>query len=285
MTLSFFDAATGGNLKCAAATVQSEAGTGRFSVTLPAECADAVHEKTDLWSEAAVGPAKTLLPRAHVGAVPYALEADAAKLAKGVQCAGCVTVGAMAFDKDVDLQGHALAGSKVTLAGAELTGPQVKTLTQGGNADALHTHSGLGGGGGGQVIKFKGVTAATTNGASGFAAMNKACKTEFGAARMCTSDQLMEMYPAVEPTAQAWVFAVMRAMVGGDTVAGSTYFFTSSSSNDASVRNCAWSPSGDSSGARQPFLSQVGYGSTILPGGGGKDEPCSKAFAIACCGP
>lgn len=80
VTVAFYDAPTGGALKCKAPTVQSEAGTGRFSVVLPAECAAAVHDKTDLWSEAAVGPGQVLLPRVHVGAVPYALESDSAKV-------------------------------------------------------------------------------------------------------------------------------------------------------------------------------------------------------------
>ena len=49
-------------------------------MVLPSACADAVHDKTDLWSEAVVGPLKTAMPRVHVGAVPYALEADQAKV-------------------------------------------------------------------------------------------------------------------------------------------------------------------------------------------------------------
>jgi hypothetical protein len=84
VTLAFFDASSGGAMKCQAPTIKSEAGTGRFGVVLPAACADAVHLTPDLWSEAAVGDGKTVLPRVHVGAVPYALEADVASNAAGV---------------------------------------------------------------------------------------------------------------------------------------------------------------------------------------------------------
>lgn len=81
VSLAFYDKADATVPKCTAPTVQAEAGTGRFSVVLPPECAQAVHDAPDLWTEAAVGAGKTVLPRTQVGAVPYALEADAAKVA------------------------------------------------------------------------------------------------------------------------------------------------------------------------------------------------------------
>lgn len=81
VNVAFHDAATAGTQKCKSPTVQAEAGTGRFSVELPSACADAVHDKTELWSEAQVGPLKTPMPRVKVGAVPYALEAEQAKVA------------------------------------------------------------------------------------------------------------------------------------------------------------------------------------------------------------
>lgn len=87
VSLAFFDAANGGTQKCKAPAVQCEPGTGVFSVVLPKECADAVHEKAELWSEATVGPAKLVLPRTHVGAVPYALEAESAKAAQTASAA------------------------------------------------------------------------------------------------------------------------------------------------------------------------------------------------------
>ena len=83
VTIRFYDKADATVPKCVSAQVQTEAGTGRFSVVLPPECAQAVHEAPDLWTEAMVGASSTLLPRTHVGAVPYALEADAAKVAAG----------------------------------------------------------------------------------------------------------------------------------------------------------------------------------------------------------
>lgn len=210
VSVAMYDAASAGNLKCKSATVQAEAGSGRFSVVLPAECAQAVHATPDLWSEVAVGPNKLLMPRSHVGALPFALEADAASVAstaKGLQCQGCVKVEAMLFDKDVDLAGHTLTAGKLDLGptvGDELGSAQVKTLTGGGNADALHTHAG-GTGGGGQVIKFKGVTSTTFLGNAGVPAINKQCAAEYGAARMCNSAMLDQMFPFPSPSAQAWL--------------------------------------------------------------------------------
>lgn len=83
VSLAFYDKPDATVAKCTAPTVQAEAGTGHFAVVLPPECAQAVHDAPDLWTEATVGAAKTVLPRTHVGAVPYALEADVAKVAMG----------------------------------------------------------------------------------------------------------------------------------------------------------------------------------------------------------
>ena len=83
VVLKFYDKVDATSPKCTAPATQAEAGTGRFSVVLPGECAQAVRDSPDLWSEATVGGGKTVLPRVHVGAVPYALEADSAKVAAG----------------------------------------------------------------------------------------------------------------------------------------------------------------------------------------------------------
>ena len=85
--VALYDGPTGGAQKCKAAAVQAEAGTGRFAVTLPAECVQAVRDTPDLWSELTVGAGKTVLPRTHVAATPYALEADSAKTAVSAQVA------------------------------------------------------------------------------------------------------------------------------------------------------------------------------------------------------
>jgi hypothetical protein len=81
--MAFYDKAEGGKLKCSAPPTKAEAATGRFEVVLPGECVAAVHETPDLWSQATVGSGATqqVMPRTHVGAVPYALEADSAKVA------------------------------------------------------------------------------------------------------------------------------------------------------------------------------------------------------------
>ncbi|MBI5610073.1 MAG: hypothetical protein HY902_14455 [Deltaproteobacteria bacterium] len=81
VTLKLYDAVSGGTQKCAAGTVQAEANTGNFQVTLPPDCVQAVRDQSELWTELTVGATKTVLPRTKLGAVPYALEADTAKVA------------------------------------------------------------------------------------------------------------------------------------------------------------------------------------------------------------
>ncbi|MBM4345648.1 MAG: hypothetical protein FJ100_19930, partial [Deltaproteobacteria bacterium] len=277
--------------KCSAPAVQSEAGTGRFSVTLPGACAQLVHDTPDVWAEAVV--AKVALPKVHIGAVPYALQADGAKLANtakiatGVECQGCVKVAAMGFDKDVDLGGNKLAtgaggavlqSGKLDLSGAagdELTSAQVKTLTGGGNADALHTHAGSGGGGGGQVIKFKGVTQKTMDGGQGLAAMNAACANEYGAARMCTSAWISAMFPEPVPAVPAW------ALVDGPVVpvgpAGVIFLDGAFAANGLDSGFC--------SGGSGPFTNSINMGRSWQPTGKFLVGPCNKAMPIACCGP
>ena len=85
VALKFHDKADGGTVKCSTAAVKTDAGTGRFSVVLPAECVQAVHAAPDLWVEATVGGKG--MPKAHVGAVPYALEADVATVAESAKVA------------------------------------------------------------------------------------------------------------------------------------------------------------------------------------------------------
>ena len=281
VTVAFYDAATAGTLKCKAPTVQSEPGTGRFAVTLPAECADAVHDKTDLWSEAAVGPGKTLLPRTHVGAVPYALESEGAKVAKGVQCVGCVNVGALLFDKDVDLAGHGLAAGKVTVAGAELTGASVKTLTQGGNADALHTHAALGGGGGGQGIKFKGITSVSFDGSKGVPTMNAQCAKDFGVARFCTTEMLEGLFPAVMPAAKSWVLQYAGSVSAQPSIFANSQGINATSNNE--FANCK-----DGAGAYKSikdYNNNLLHGMTVDSAGTYELGLCTTALPALCCGP
>lgn len=291
VVVQFYDQAGAAVPKCAAPAVQSEAGTGRFSVVLPAACAQAVHDTPDLWAEAVV--AKVALPKVHIGAVPYALQAEGAKLANtakiatGVECQGCVKVAAMGFDKDVDLGGNklltgpggaVLQNGKLDLSGAagdELSSAQVKTLTGGGNADALHTHAGAGGGGGGQVIKFKGVTQKVVNGAQGLSAMDAACNAEYGAARLCKTTWLSEIFPAPAPPVAAWV--LVDGPQGPDQIllldgAGSGY---SSASNSPYL--CM--------GSGGPFSADNLAGKSWQPSGKLSTTNCTTTLPIACCGP
>lgn len=83
VSVAFFDQAAGGTQQCGSQKAKAEAGTGRFTVVLPADCAKAVHDHADLWVETTVGPASSKLPRTRVGAVPFALVADVASHPSG----------------------------------------------------------------------------------------------------------------------------------------------------------------------------------------------------------
>lgn len=318
--VALFNQAVGGTAVCQSGSVQAEGGTGKFSVVLPPECADAVHAAGDLWSEMTVGPQNTVLPRVHVGAVPYALEADSASIAvtaKGLQCTGCVHVDAMVFDKNVNLDNHDLdagtgtvtaqtlqtgaAGAHLTTekldlgptAGDELTSAHVKTLTGGGNADALHTHAGLGGGGG-QVIKFKGVTSVTFKGDGGLAAMNAQCAKDFGAAKMCTTEMRKELFPSPVPAVQAWILADGNWSNGYNS--GTHYLFYVDGQSphtpdyQQSSFNCgykpntndwaAWFMSGDSD-----VNGHLNHGYTLDTQGAIVETKCDVAYPATCCGP
>ncbi len=117
VSVAFYDKADAPTAKCTSPIVQAEAGTGRFQVVLPAECAQAVHDTPDLWAEPVVGDTKTVLPRTHVGAVPYALEADSAKTA-------AVATGALKTSLDA-LQADVAALKSAAGGGGKGGAPQV----------------------------------------------------------------------------------------------------------------------------------------------------------------
>jgi hypothetical protein len=63
----------GASLACTTTSSPVMVTAGRFRLALDATCVDAVHAHPDLWVELSVGG--MALPREHIGAVPYALEA------------------------------------------------------------------------------------------------------------------------------------------------------------------------------------------------------------------
>ena len=83
ITLELFDAQSGGNQVCAIERT-SEVTSGRFRIDA-SECADAMRENADVWVAVSFlgddGVERTISGRSKVGAVPYALEADRAKVA------------------------------------------------------------------------------------------------------------------------------------------------------------------------------------------------------------
>lgn len=82
IAVKLHDAASGGAPRCAVGPDPTAVQAGRFSIGLDEECASAVHEVADLWVEIDV-EGNTLLPRAKIAAVPYALEASRAADAAG----------------------------------------------------------------------------------------------------------------------------------------------------------------------------------------------------------
>ncbi len=285
--VAFYDKASGGKARCTSATVKAEAKTGRFSVVLPGTCAKAVMDTTDLWVEATVGPKSTVMPRQHIGAVPYALTTASAAIATkslDLQCNGCVTVAELNIDKDLDLKGKGLKAGTVTAtkvdfgpgAKDELTAAHVKTLVGGGNADALHTHAGSGGGSGGaQVITFKGITTGTFKGSSELATMDDACAKQYGKARVCTTTMLANVYPRAKPSSRSWtvldgpwISHSNQLVAVINTAAYARYFKT----------NCT--AFGRPFAA--PYTTQLGL--TLDKDGIYKSVKCSDARPATCCG-
>ncbi len=287
--VAFFDKATGGTAKCTSSTVKAHANTGRFSVVLPADCAKAVMATTDLWVQAWVGPKNMAMARQHVGAVPYALTTDTAAIATkslDVQCVGCVSVGELSIDKDLDLKGKGLKAGVVTAtkvdfgpgAKDELTAAQVKTLVGGGNADALHTHAGSGssgGGGGGQVIKFKGVTTAKfkiVHNQSHAGLMNDACAKQFGQARLCRASWIAGAFPAPKTSSDAWI-------LGDGYQPGYTAMMVDGAYVKSGYPNCANSVEAFTNASSSYF------GFKLVGSGRIKRASCSESLVAACCGP
>ncbi len=282
--VTFYDAVSGGAAVCASAKTQAAAGSGRFSVTLPKACADAVHAKQNLWSEVAVGPAQTKLPRQRIGAVPYALEAQGAVVAGDVDCKGCVGVAKMKFDADVDLGGKALKAGSIDLgpgAGDELDSAKVKTLTGGGNADALHTHAGLGGAGAGATIKFHGITSVSLQPGptTGYHTFTNACAQQYGASRICSVSMLEGMFPEPRPSAHAWLFA------DGHSAQGSPGKFVSNRIGGSTTVNNKFTYNCQDTSTILPFNSN-GSGQGVAMLGTGKIEPvpCTSQLPVMCCG-
>jgi hypothetical protein len=82
LALRLYDAADGGTPRCELAGAQKvEVTTGRFELTLPDDCTQAVKANPNLWVE--ISLAGESLGRTKLGAVPYAVEAGAASEAKG----------------------------------------------------------------------------------------------------------------------------------------------------------------------------------------------------------
>jgi hypothetical protein len=71
--VALWDAVSGGNKLCETSSQPIALVRGRFEVVLPDDCVDQVKTKADTWVEVIVDGAP--LPRAKIGAVPYAVEA------------------------------------------------------------------------------------------------------------------------------------------------------------------------------------------------------------------
>jgi len=73
VSVALWTAASGGRKACEAEAEKLTPVSGRFQITLPDACTDAVKAQPDLWLETTIDD--TALGRTKLGAVPYALEA------------------------------------------------------------------------------------------------------------------------------------------------------------------------------------------------------------------
>ncbi len=135
-------ASTASDRACATAPAAMPVTAGRFRVVLDATCSAAVHARPDLWVELSVDG--TVMPRTHLGAVPYALEAASAGSASGALAQQVVPSGMIAM-----FAGACPAGwsEYMPLRGrfprGEPTG-SIASLGMGGTDDAVavaHTHT------------------------------------------------------------------------------------------------------------------------------------------------
>ncbi len=81
VTVRLWDMPSAGTAVCTTVAPATPFNNGRFRVELDPACATAVRASPDLWAEVLVD--RTTLPRAKLGAVPYALEAGRAAAASG----------------------------------------------------------------------------------------------------------------------------------------------------------------------------------------------------------
>ncbi len=88
ITVTLYDAASGGQSLCAAsqAAVDLSDTQGRFALPLPGLCTNAIAEAGDAWAQIKVGT--TTLPRQKLGTVPFALVARDAQTAAAVEVNG-----------------------------------------------------------------------------------------------------------------------------------------------------------------------------------------------------
>lgn len=149
VVIALYDAPSGGSAKCKSATVQAEAGTGRFTTVLPPECAQAVHDHPDLWVEATVGAGKVVLPRMHIGASPYALQAEVAKNA--------VTATTALSAKAADTAAGASGALKASLDAAELQASQISAKVDALAAEVAKAQPAGGGAAAARVVDINGM--------------------------------------------------------------------------------------------------------------------------------
>lgn len=125
------------------------------------------------------------------------------------------------------------------------------------------------------------MTGAALDGSKGYAAMNALCAKDFGAARLCSTTMIGEMFPAPTPTAKAWVVVdgdwdpwpgsnAMLHMVQGTVVR-----------SDATA-NCVIAQAGNA----EQWFSNNGYSTPSLDTTGAfVMSKCNVTLPIACCGP
>jgi hypothetical protein len=151
--------------------------------------------------------------------------------------------------------------------GDEITAAQAKTLTGGGNADALHKHAAGPVSGGCGLLVFKGVTDTPRLGNVGLGVLNDDCHAKFPGARICRDEDLLNTLPWPKAAKTA---TVLVARIDG--IAGS-FGFSSGSHPNCTLNGMVFGTGGQYSG--HVVLDSSGDLKLIW---------CSEPTVTACCG-
>jgi hypothetical protein len=119
------------------------------------------------------------------------------------------------------------------------------------------------------------VTSTPRLGNVGLAQLNADCKTAFPGARMCRDRDLAEVFPAPDPSKEAWILVVPSGPAGSRTATSYGDALTTKELNCTNYTYANLSPA---------FTYSVYWGVALVPGGALKAFKCNTSRVVACCG-